>query len=64
MRDPDRIDIFCDELKELWKLVPDWRFGQLIFNLCIDENNTSSFFYKEDKPMMDKMKGTMKTWLG
>lgn len=33
MRDPKRIDEFCDLLKEIWKRVPDWRFGQLISNL-------------------------------
>lgn len=33
MRDLKRIDKFCDLLKEIWKRVPDWRFGQLISNL-------------------------------
>lgn len=33
MRDPNRIDKFCDELAELWHKVPDWRFGQLMMNL-------------------------------
>ena len=33
MRDPNRIDKFCNELAELWHKVPDWRFGQLMMNL-------------------------------
>ena len=33
MRDPNRIDKFCDELKTIWHKVPDWRFGQLMMNL-------------------------------
>lgn len=33
MRDPKRIDKFCDEFGRIWKdNVPDWRFGQLISN--------------------------------
>ena len=30
MRDPKRIDDFCDRLKAVWHTVPDWRFGQLM----------------------------------
>lgn len=30
MRDPKKIDRFCDELKSIWRCVPDWRFGQLM----------------------------------
>lgn len=33
MRNPNRIDDFCDKLKSYWKIVPDWRFGQLICNV-------------------------------
>ena len=33
MRDPNRIDKFCNELAKLWHKVPDWRFGQLMMNL-------------------------------
>ena len=36
MRDPNRIDPFLEKLGELWKTVPNWRFGQLIMNLCRD----------------------------
>jgi len=36
MRDPKRIDEFCDELKKMWHRVPDWRFGQLMSNFLGD----------------------------
>lgn len=36
MRDPKRIDDFCDRLKAVWHTVPDWRFGQLMVNLLGD----------------------------
>ena len=34
MRDPKRIDDFCNALATLWKTeCPDWRFGQLVCNV-------------------------------
>ena len=33
MRDPKRIDKFCEILKVYWQMVPDWRFMQLVCNL-------------------------------
>lgn len=48
MRDINRIDIFCDKLKEYWKEVPDWRFGQLIVNV-FSSINRDPFFIEEDK---------------
>ena len=34
MRDPNRIEPFLQELGKIWKEeCPDWRFGQLIFNV-------------------------------
>lgn len=32
MRDPKRIDRILDKLKVLWKLYPDYRFGQMLIN--------------------------------
>lgn len=48
MRDINRIDIFCDKLKEYWKEVPDWRFGQLIVNV-FSTISRDPFFIEEDK---------------
>ena len=56
MRDPKRIDKFCDLLKELWKRVPDWRFGQLISNLGRQlEWTPGGFFYVEDEEFMNEL---------
>lgn len=30
MRDPKRIDEFCDRLKTAWSQFPDMRFGQMM----------------------------------
>ena len=56
MRDPKRIDKFCDLLKETWKRVPDWRFGQLISNLGRQlEWTPGGFFYAEDEEFMNEL---------
>ena len=56
MRDPIRIDKFCDLLKEIWKRVPDWRFGQLISNLGRQlEWTPGGFFYAEDEEFMNEL---------
>ncbi len=54
MRDPKRIDKFCDEFKSIWKgNVPDWRFGQLIgnFEYWIKGKGIDMFF-PEEKEML------------
>lgn len=48
MRDPKRIDKFCDELKAYWQHVPDWRFGQLMVNV-LGTCKRDPFFYEEDE---------------
>lgn len=48
MRKPERIDKFCSKLAEYWKLVPDWRFGQLICNV-FGTCKWDPFFYEEDE---------------
>ena len=58
MRDINRIDTFCDELKEQWKKVPDWRFGQLFVNLQ-RAAGSDLFGYEEDRLME-----LLKTYLG
>lgn len=51
MRNPDRIDKFCNELAEEWKKVPDWRFGQLITNVLgkMQSEGRDPFFTEEDE---------------
>lgn len=52
MRNPNRIDLFCKTLAELWHLVPDWRFGQLMSNMLggyVSEKNRDIFFTEDDE---------------
>ena len=51
VRDPNRINKFCDQLKAYWHMVPDWRFMQLICNLQRAIGNDG--FYLEDDEMLD-----------
>ena len=55
MRNPGRIDKFCDELKTIWRKVPDWRFGQLMENMLGARlqavQNPNGFFYTEDEEL-------------
>ena len=60
MRDPNRIDKFCDELKTIWHQVPDWRFGQLIYNLILTQLTSGGVFYTEDEEMIKAIKEKMK----
>ena len=54
MRDPNRLDIFYNELKKIHKYVPDWRFGQLIINFFSWYYNKykGDFFYIEDDKIL------------
>lgn len=48
MRNPQRIDGFMDELGELWRdKVPDWRFGQLMYNFMCAKGDP--FYWEEDE---------------
>lgn len=54
MRDPQRIDKFMDELGDLWKIkVPDWRFGQLMYNFMCAKGDP---FYWEEDEFLEKFK--------
>ena len=55
MRDPKRIDEFCVELARLWHKYPDFRFGQIFYNVC-SSNNCYDPFYIEDDKMLDMLK--------
>lgn len=47
MRDINRIDPFLEKIGELWKRVPDWRFGQLMFNFLSEYGDP--FYLSEDE---------------
>lgn len=58
MRDPDRLDEFYDRLKELHKkYVPDWRFGQMVFNIM---RSCGDPFFWEEKEYLDKAEDFLK----
>ena len=53
MRDINRIDEFLSQLGRLWKLVPDWRFMQLICNF--QRYIGSDGFYLEENKMINML---------
>ena len=55
MRDINRIEPFMNELTEIWKKLPDWRFGQLIENIK-RYMKTGDLFYVEDDKMLEILK--------
>lgn len=48
MRDPERIDKFCEKLKSEWKRYPDFRFWQMIMNVA-SEFDVDPFYVEDDK---------------
>ena len=46
MRDKNRIEPTLAEIAKYWKLVPDWRFCQLIVNV-FGTSNVDPFFLEE-----------------
>lgn len=48
MRDTNRIQKFCNRLARAWENVPDWRFGQLMFN-ALSEIGKDPFYVEDDK---------------
>ncbi len=59
MRNPDRLDSFYDELKNLHKnTFPDWRFGQLMSNFFgwLWSNKGIDCFFPEENRMLEYLK--------
>jgi uncharacterized protein YihD (DUF1040 family) len=52
-RDPERINIILEHLKEIWMKYPDLRLGQLISNIAPPQ---ASIFYLEDDTMLKRLK--------
>ena len=48
MRNKERIEPFLKEVSELWKDMPDLRFGQIIYMLS-DKIGRNIFFPEEDE---------------
>lgn len=51
VHDPKRIQAFCNRLARAWEMLPDWRFGQLMFNVLSEFGRDP--FYCEDDQMID-----------
>lgn len=49
MRDPKRIDEFCQRLAEAWKNVPDLRFFQVIDNIQRFALRSDGFYIEDDR---------------
>lgn len=51
MRDPKRIQAFCNRLARAWEMLPDWRFGQLMMNALgeMQYGGRDPFFPEEDE---------------
>lgn len=60
MRNPDRIQPFCDEFAKIWKeKFPDLRFGQLISNFmgwAVSKNKCADIFFPEDNKWIEWLK--------
>lgn len=54
MRDPNRIQPFCNELAELWSNWPDLRFGQIMYNISkyLEIEHRKDVFYMEDEELI------------
>ena len=61
MRDLNRINPILSELSKLWKLNPDWRLCQLLFNVAREIGwEQSDLFHLEDGDLLRglrKLKG-------
>lgn len=54
MRDPKRIQEFCNRLANAWRALPDWRFGQLMCNILGDMQSTGRDpFFPEEPEMIE-----------
>lgn len=58
MRNPKRIDEFCEEFRKMWHRVPDWRFGQLVSNFLsyVYEQSNKDIWFIEEPEMLEYVK--------
>ena len=61
MRDPNRIYKHIYELAEIWGKVPDWRFGQFMWNMItVCQSKGKDIFFMEDDELFEMMKDYFK----
>lgn len=59
MRDPKRIEGYCRRLANIWRTVPDWRFGQLMCNMLGEVAQSVDPFFPEDEELFERMEQLM-----
>ena len=65
MRDPKRIQKFCNRLSHAWSAVPDMRFGQLMTSiLVITEAQGRDPFYLEEDDMIKQIEELCQKFAG
>ena len=65
MRDVKRIRKFCNRLATAWELLPDLRFGQLIYNIFREmQADGKDPFYPEDDSMIEYIEKYIKNHIG
>lgn len=64
-RDPARIDLVIEEVREFWKRHPDWRLGQVVVNATREvvahpelqqKGRYISVFHVEDEALIEGLK--------
>ena len=58
MRNPARIPEFCNRLAKAWGNLPDWRFGQLMYNAFAEMGRDP--FFPEDDEMIEYLENYTK----
>lgn len=65
-RDPARIPIILDQVREAWETMPDLRLGQLLINAARPKGQTEfDLYYVEDDVLLDVLQDwveTSKNW--
>jgi len=64
MRDPNRIDKYCQRLATMWKKFPDWRFGQLLTNVLGEyyARTKRDLFFPEDEELFATLEEIMESF--
>jgi hypothetical protein len=61
VRDPRRIDVMLQLLRDVWMRSPDMRLGQLI-SCCVPERFDMDPFYVEDDELFARMQQRQREW--
>ena len=59
-RDPKRIRRILDKLEKVWSEAPDFRFGQLNYNIYQSLSHGNDMFYIEDEKFEEYLDNLLK----